>query len=278
MAWPMKRIELTFLISQRVPSLSPGLPHRDVDVGAQVALLHVAVAGAEIAQDGPELGDVGLGLLGRAQVRLGDDLHQRHAGAVEIDQGVLRVLVVDRLAGVLFEMQPLDPHLQCLVVDVDLDFTRADDRLLVLRDLIALRQVGIEVVLAVEHRDEIDLRFQPQAGAHGLRDASLVDHRQHAGHGRIDEGDMAIGLAAEFGRGAGKQLRLGGDLRVHLQADHHLPAPDQVGGGAFCVALHAFTSSWCAAVAAPLSCVCVGRRACPGQECAKRQASAGPSL
>jgi hypothetical protein len=38
-----------------------------------------------------------------------------------------------------------------IAVDVDLDFALADNRVLVLRDLIALRQVGIEIVLAVEH-------------------------------------------------------------------------------------------------------------------------------
>ena len=59
-AWPMKRIELTFLISQRVPSWLARPAHRDVDVGAQVALLHVAVAGAEIAQDRAQLGEIGL--------------------------------------------------------------------------------------------------------------------------------------------------------------------------------------------------------------------------
>ncbi len=32
------------------------LAHRDVDVGAQAAFLHVAVAGAEIAQDRAQLG------------------------------------------------------------------------------------------------------------------------------------------------------------------------------------------------------------------------------
>src|SRR6476646_12045462 len=34
---------------------------------------------------------------------------------------------------------------------------------------------------------------------------------------------MAVGRAAEFGRGAGKQLGLGGDLRVHLEPDDGLP-------------------------------------------------------
>ena len=201
-----------------------------------------------------QLGDVGLGLPGRAQVRLGDDLHQRHAGAVEVDVGVLGMLIVQRLAGVLLQMQPLDADLQPLAacpgprsgVGVDLHHALADDRPLVLRDLIALRQVGIEVVLAVEHGDEIDLGVEPQARAHGLRHASLVDHRQHARHGRIDERDMGIGLAAELGGGGGEQLGLGGDLGVHLQADHHLPVaartPDQVGGAASGIALHELLS------------------------------------
>ena len=114
MAWPTKRIELTFLISQRVPKSPPGLAHRDVDVGAHRAFVHVAVAGAEIAHDGAQLGEIGLGLVGRAHVGLRDDLHQRHAGAVEVDIGHGRMLVVHRLAGILLQMQPLDADLDVL--------------------------------------------------------------------------------------------------------------------------------------------------------------------
>ena len=120
------------------------------------------------------------------------------------------------------------PTVTVCAVDVDLDLALADDGLLVLRDLIALRQVGIEVVLAVEHRHEVDLGLQAEPGAHGLGDAGLVDHRQHAGHGRIDQRDVAVGRAAECRRGAREQLGLGGDLGVHLQADDDLP----VAGGA----------------------------------------------
>ena len=43
-----------------------------------------------------------------AHVRLGDDLHQRDAGAVEIDKGIVGMLVVQALAGILLQMQPLD--------------------------------------------------------------------------------------------------------------------------------------------------------------------------
>src|SRR5437899_2306716 len=44
-----------------------------VGVAAQRSLLHVAVGHAEVDEDGPQRGVVGMGLLGRAHVRLADD-------------------------------------------------------------------------------------------------------------------------------------------------------------------------------------------------------------
>ena len=153
--------------------------------------------------------DIGLGLLRRAQIGLRHDLHQRHARAVEIDIGILRMLVVQALARVLLQMQPLDADGDALAAQqIDDDLALADDRALVLADLIALRQVGIEIVLPVEDRSEIDLGLQPEPGADGLGDAVFVDHRQHAGHGGIDQAHMGVRLAAELGRGAGEQLGL----------------------------------------------------------------------
>ena len=84
------------------------LAHGDIDVGAERPLLHVAIAGAEIAQDRAQFRHIGLGLLGGADVGLGDDLHQGHAGPVKIHERQSRVLVVQRFAGVLLQMQPLD--------------------------------------------------------------------------------------------------------------------------------------------------------------------------
>ena len=114
---------------------------------------------------------------------------------------------MQRFAGVLLQMQPLDADRDGLAaVEFDHDLALAHDRRLVLADLVALRQIRIEIVLAVEHRAQIDLRVQPEPGAHRLPDAFLVDDGQHARHRRIDQRDMAVRLAAEFGRGAGEQL------------------------------------------------------------------------
>ncbi len=215
-----------------------GAAHRDVHIGAEVALLHVAVAGAEIAQDGADLLHIGGSLLGRVHVRPRDDLHQRGAGPVEVHVGTIRVQVVDRLSRILLQVQPFDAHDEAgPVVPLDLDLAFSDDRVLVLADLIAGGQVRIEVILAVETAPFVNLGLEAQAGPHGLLDAVPVDHRQHARHGRVDQADLFVGACAKAHRCAGKQLGPGRHLGVDLQSDDDLPgagpAVDELG---FCCA------------------------------------------
>ena len=110
------------------------------------------------------------------------------------------MLVMQRLARVLLEMQPFDPDLDGLAArQVDEDDALADDGLLVLRDLVSRRQVRIEIVLPVEDRILVDLRLQAQPRAHRLLHAEAVDDGKHARHAGIDEADMGIGISAEFG-------------------------------------------------------------------------------
>jgi hypothetical protein len=148
------------------------------------------------------------------------------------------VLVVDRLAGVLFEMQALDADLHVLELafairpDRDGDLSLADDRLLELRDLIALRKIRIKIVLPVENRLVVDLGLQAEAGADRLAHAFFVDHGQHAGHGRVDQADIGVGRRAEGSRCAGKQLRLRGHLGVDFEADDDFPVAGRSGNEA----------------------------------------------
>ena len=180
--------------------------------------------GAEVAQDRPQFPQIGAGLLRRADIGFGDDLHQRDAGPVQVDQRLGGVLVVDRLAGILLQVKAGDADNLCGAVgEFDLDLTRADDRMLILADLIALRQIGVEIVLPVEAADGVDARVQPEAGSHGLGDAFAVNDRQHAGEAGIDEADLTVRLRAECGGGAAEQLGVADDLGVDFKADDHLP-------------------------------------------------------
>src|SRR5579872_3302468 len=108
--------------------------------------------------------------------------------------------------------------------------------MLVLADLITRRQIGIEVVLAIEATDHVDVCIQAEPGAHRLGHAFAVDHRQHAGERRVDEADLRIGRRAKIRRRAGEQLGLADDVRVDFQADHHFPrasaAFDRIAHGA----------------------------------------------
>ena len=130
---------------------------------------------------------------------------------------------MQRFAGVLLEVQPLDADLNLFGRrDIYLDDALADDRAFVLRDLIALRQIRIEIILAIENGTQIDLRLKTQPRSDRLRDAFGVDHRQHPRHRGVDQRHIGVGLFAKLGRGAGEQLRARCDLRMDLEANHDL--------------------------------------------------------
>jgi hypothetical protein len=130
---------------------------------------------------------------------------------------------VEALACILLKVQAFDANLDGIILEIDRHHALPDDRVLVLRNLIALRQIGIEVIFPVEHRMMIDLSLEPEARADRLGDAFLVDHWKHARHRRVDEAYMRVRLAAKSRRRAREKLRVGVHLRMHLHANDHFP-------------------------------------------------------
>ena len=108
--------EFMFFSSQtRAIDLLAALAHGDVDIGAQRPLLHLGVRDPELDDRLPQETQEAVGLVGRAEVRVGDDLDERRAAAVEVDEArrgadraAGRAAGVHRLRGVLFEMHPHD--------------------------------------------------------------------------------------------------------------------------------------------------------------------------
>ncbi len=81
-------------------------------------------------------------LLGVAHVGLGNDLHQRHPGPVEVDHAVGRVgdvPQVQKLAGVLLQVDLTDAHPPGLAVHVHVHVPAHAHGVKVLGDLVALR-------------------------------------------------------------------------------------------------------------------------------------------
>ena len=203
------------------------LAHADVDVGAHRAFFHIAVARADIAQDRAQLAQISPCFGGRTHVGPRDDLHQRDARAVEIDIGHRRMLVVHQLARVLLDMDALDADrlgaALVLLVEQDLDLALADQRVVELADLIALRQIGVEIILAVEPRPVLICASSAMPVRTAWRMHSRFGTGSMPGIAASTRLTCAVRLGAERGRGAGEQLGVGGDLGVDLEADHDLP-------------------------------------------------------
>src|SRR5690606_25587728 len=95
-----------------------------------------------------------------------------------------------------------------------------------LADLVALREVRVEVVLAVEAAQGLHTPLEREGGTHRLHDRARVEHRQHAGQPGVDHGDAGVRLAAEGDRGVREQLRRDVELDVDLEADRRAEAGD----------------------------------------------------
>ena len=153
-----------------------------VGVAAHLALFHVAVGNTAVDHDQPEGGEKGERLLRAVQRRLRDDLHERGAGAVVIDERFAAGVV--QLADILLEVDARQRNPPVLAEEVargagQLDFHGASraDRLVVLRNLVVLRAVGIKVVLAVPFADRRDLTAEHQADFDDAVEGGLVHHR-----------------------------------------------------------------------------------------------------
>src|SRR3989344_4437631 len=127
---------------------------------------------------------------------------------------------MDQCAGVLFQRDGGDTYAQKLPA--------GHERLVVLRDLVALRQVGVEIVLAVEFADRRDFAAQGQADLQDVLHGLLVDGRQGT---RVAEAHRADVHVRTFFlwviQAVAKHPGLGLQLRMDLQADgrdvFHMP-------------------------------------------------------
>ena len=72
--------------------------------------------------------------------------------------------LVQRLAGVLFEVDADDPDPARVAARLELEHAVGGERPIVLGDLVALRQVGIEIVLPREDRGRMHRAAERQSG------------------------------------------------------------------------------------------------------------------
>ncbi len=202
--------------------------HRHVGIAAETALLHVAVAHVQPHHQRVQRLGVFDRLRAAAHVGFGDDLEQRRAGAVQVDAGGAGVVLVQRLAGVFFEVRAGQLHPVRLAGDEKIEVPALHHRNLVLADLVALGQVGVEVVLAREDRQRRHLGLHREAEADGALDRAAVEHRQGARQCQIDRRRLRVRCGTELRRRAAEYLAARRQLGVRFQPDDDLePAHEQ---------------------------------------------------
>ena len=105
----------------------------------------------------------------------------------------------------------------------DLEFTVGRERLIVLRDLIALWQVRIEVVLARKDRLVIDLQTKREGRARAELDGAAIQHRQRSRQAKTGRTRVRVRLVAKTRSAAAEDLRFRAQLRMNLETDNCFP-------------------------------------------------------
>ena len=222
--------EMREILRFHVFLILPRTTNRHVHIGPQVAVLHVAVTGAQIAQQLAQFGHVGCGFFRATDIRAGDDLHQSNACTVVIHERHVWIHVMHGFARVLFKVDTFNAHLACNArLHIDDDFAFAHDRVIELRNLIALWQIRVEIVLAIKGRLQVNLCLEAQSGAHCLLNTELIDNRQHSGHRRVNERHVGVWLCAKLRGGPREEFRIRAHLRMDFHPDHEFPVVFRAG-------------------------------------------------
>ena len=136
-----ERVEVLHL-SFRPEGVFARRPNRHVGIAPKAPLLHVAVVDAKPDENGAQAREELCRVLCGPQIRPGDDLDERNTAAVEVEIGPpIRIgkALVQRLAGIFFQVHPHDADLDCRPIPHEGEMAVGGQRLVVLRDLIALR-------------------------------------------------------------------------------------------------------------------------------------------
>ena len=102
------------------------------------------------------------------------DFYQGNASPIEVDFRMVRLM--DRFARILLDMDALQRHLPQRTVDANRHRTTQTDRLLELTDLVILRKVGIEVVLASKHTMVAHIAAQRESKLGSADNHLLIQH------------------------------------------------------------------------------------------------------
>ena len=136
---------------------------------------------------------------------------------------------MEALAGVLFHVKAGDADALGAVGRGHIDIAVLGERLVELGDLVALGQIGVEVVLAGEDGALADLAVECERGQRGELDGALVEDGQGSGQAEASGTDVGIRRGAEAVGAAAECLGLGEELDVDFESDDGFVFRENVG-------------------------------------------------
>ena len=198
--------------------------HRDVGITAEGPLLHIAVANTNPAHQCMQRFGIRNRLLRAGQIGFSDNFQQRCTGTIQIDTAHTMEIFMQRFTGVFFQMRAGQMHRFFNIAHHDRQRATLHHRQFVLADLVALRQIRIEIILARKNRPRTDGSADRKTKTNGTLNGPAIQYRQHAGQRDINRTGLRIRTRAEGGRRAGKYFRAGRQLRVGFKPDHNFPS------------------------------------------------------
>jgi hypothetical protein len=197
--------------------------------------LHVAVADADPGDDFVQLFGIGHGFFAAADVGLGHDFEQRRARAVQVNAALANEIFVQRFARVFFKVGTLQAHGLAhgflALFEEEGHLAALHHRDLELADLVALGQVGVEVVFARKNAALGNVGVDGQTEFDGAFHRADVHHGQRAGQGHVHRAGLCVGFGTKRHRGAAENFAFGRELGVCFEADDDFVALDEFAHG-----------------------------------------------
>ena len=126
------------------------------------------------------------------------------------------------LARVLFHVQARDADALFFAANLDIYMAVLGERLVILRDLVALRQVGIKIVFPRKDGNFIDTALQSHCRQGREFHRLPVQHRQSSRESQAYRAHIGVWRIAKARRTRAKDFRSGQQLYVDFESDDRL--------------------------------------------------------
>jgi hypothetical protein len=167
-------------------------PQRNVNVAPHLALLHICFTDFESFEQILKLLNGKFAICWMMNLGFRDNLEERHTCSIIVDIADL-LIIMEALGRVLLHLYPLNCQLRRLMMAIEVpQHSVLHDGVVLLRDLVALRQISIKVMLPIK----LDLGSNVPLKREGAEKSDVqtlrVQHRQHPRQSQVHHVSMDV--------------------------------------------------------------------------------------